>query len=78
MRQVEDAVRRLADGSDPSDRPTKKDTPTSTAIEALKQRMTSYLGTRVQIRSGKDEKGEIRIPFLSNDDLNRILDLLKL
>ena len=78
VRQVEDAVRRLADGSEPSDRPAKKDAPASAAIEALKQRMTSYLGTRVQIRSGKDEKGEIRIPFLSNDDLNRILDLLKL
>ena len=78
VRQVEDAVRRLADKG-PENQPEKKASgPGDTAIEALRQRLTSHFGTRVNIRSGRDEKGEIRIPFLSHDDLNRILDLLKL
>ncbi len=79
VRQVEDAVRRLADKevlppADPADA-ASKDSP---AMDALRQRLTSHFGTRVNIRSGKNQKGEIRIPFLSHDDLNRILDLLKL
>jgi ParB family chromosome partitioning protein len=78
VRQVEDAVRRLADKG-PENQPEKKQSgPGDMAIEALRQRLTSHFGTRVNIRSGRDEKGEIRIPFLSHDDLNRILDLLKL
>lgn len=78
VRQVEDAVRRLAEEPESSSSPAADSTPASAALEALRQRLTSHFGTRVQIRSRKDEKGEIRIPFLSNDDLNRILDLLKL
>ena len=79
VRQVEDAVRRLADKevqppADPADSATED----SPAMDSLRQRLTSHFGTRVNIRSGKNQKGEIRIPFLSHDDLNRILDLLKL
>ena len=77
VRQVEDAVRRLADKPEPSEPPAKEEV-ASPALEALRQKLTSHFGTRVNIRSGRDEKGEIRIPFLSHDDLNRILDLLKL
>ena len=78
VRQVEDAVRRLAD-REQANPPEKKPADSGdTALEALRQRLTSHFGTRVNIRSGRDQKGEIRIPFLSHDDLNRILDLLKL
>lgn len=78
VRQVEDAVRKIAEGEpDPTPAKTTKG-PESSALEALKQRLTTHFGTRVQLKSGAGEKGEIRIPFLSHDDLNRILDLLKL
>lgn len=76
VRQVEEAVRRLAETKNPE--PKKPESPGSTALDHLRQQLTSHFGTKVQIRAGKDEKGEIRIPFLSNDDLNRILELLKL
>ena len=78
VRQVEDAVRRLADKGHTNPPEKKESGPADTAIEALRQRLTSHFGTRVNIRSGRDETGEIRIPFLSHDDLNRILELLKL
>lgn len=78
VRQVEDAVRKIAEG-EPEPTPAKTEKgPESAALEALKQRLTTHFGTRVQLKSGAGEKGEIRIPFLSYDDLNRILDLLKL
>ena len=79
VRQVEDAVRKIAEGGDQEPSPVKTEKgPESSALEALKQRLTTHFGTRVQLKSGAGEKGEIRIPFLSHDDLNRILDLLKL
>ena len=43
------------------------------AVEEIMQRM---LGTRVNIAQGQ-HKGKIEIEFYSTDDLNRILDLLK-
>ena len=79
VRQVEDAVRKIAEGGEQEPSPVKTEKgPESSAIDALRQRLTTHFGTRVQLKSGAGEKGEIRIPFLSHDDLNRILDLLKL
>jgi ParB family chromosome partitioning protein len=76
---VEDAVRKIAEGGEQEPSPVKTEKgPESSAIDALRQRLTTHFGTRVQLKSGAGEKGEIRIPFLSHDDLNRILDLLKL
>jgi ParB family chromosome partitioning protein len=43
------------------------------AVEEIMQRM---LGTRVNINQGQ-HKGKIEIEFYSTDDLNRILDLMK-
>ena len=43
------------------------------AVEEIMQRM---LGTRINISQGQ-HKGKIEIEFYSTDDLNRILDLLK-
>lgn len=43
------------------------------AVEEIMQRM---LGTRVNISQGQ-HKGKIEVEFYSTDDLNRILDLLK-
>ena len=76
VRQVEDAVRRLAENPSSQKPADTSGMDKSPAMDALRQQLTSHFGTRVQIRSGKNEKGEIRIPFLSTEDLNRILDLL--
>jgi ParB family chromosome partitioning protein len=40
-------------------------------------RLSSHFGTKVSVKSD-GKKGEIRIPFLSVEDLNRILDILKI
>ncbi len=42
----------------------------------LQSRLSSHFGSRVQVRSSDGKKGEIHIPFVSIDDLNRILDIL--
>ncbi len=79
VRQVEESVRKLAEGIKPQGAPVNDSSkPEAAVIAHLRQKLTSHFGTKVQIRTGKDEKGEIKIPFVSHDDLNRILELLKL
>jgi ParB family chromosome partitioning protein len=79
VRQVEESVRKLAEGIKPQGAPAGDSSkPEAAVIAHLRQKLTSHFGTKVQIRTGKDEKGEIKIPFVSHDDLNRILELLKL
>ena len=52
--------------------PVKDDPNTNAFVRKIEER----LGTRVQFEQSKDGKGSLRIQFLSNDDLNRIADIL--
>lgn len=74
VRQVESLARDLAQGRKLQKEKTQQK-PASEEIKQLQQRMASHFGTRVQIKSD-GKKGEIKIPFVSVDDLNRILDIL--
>lgn len=77
VRKVEELVRNLA--SEKSE--TKEHLPASSAVNReiaqLQSQLSSHFGTRIVIKSD-GKKGEIKIPFLSVEDLNRILDILKL
>jgi ParB family chromosome partitioning protein len=46
-------------------------------ITRLQSRLSSHFGTKVNVKSD-GRKGEIKIPFLSVEELNRILDILKI
>jgi ParB family chromosome partitioning protein len=50
--------------------------PETKEINHLQSRLSSHFGTKVSVKSD-GKKGDIRIPFLSVEDLNRILDILK-
>jgi ParB family chromosome partitioning protein len=50
--------------------------PASKEIVQLQSKLSSHFGTRVAVKSD-GKRGEIKIPFLSIEDLNRILDILK-
>lgn len=45
-------------------------------ITSLQNKLTSHFGTKIQVKSDKQFKGEIKIPFVSAEDLNRILEIL--
>jgi ParB family chromosome partitioning protein len=47
-------------------------------FKQLQQKLSSHFGSRISIKTDGNNKGEIKIPFTSSDDLNRILDLLDL
>lgn len=74
VRKVEELVRALANG--------KKETPKAKdeinpEIVKLQDKLTSHFGTKIQVKADKNNKGEIKIPFISADELDRILELLK-
>jgi ParB family transcriptional regulator, chromosome partitioning protein len=76
VRKVEELVRELSRTSEPKEKPAA---PTSgnREISQLQNNLSSHFGTRVVVKSD-GKKGEIKIPFLSIEDLNRILDILKM
>jgi ParB family chromosome partitioning protein len=79
VRKVEELVRELS-GKKTEESPVNKNegpTAASKEISQLQSKLSSHFSTRVVVRSDDGRKGEIKIPFLSIEDLNRVLDILK-
>lgn len=77
VRKVEELVRELAEkSSTKSESALTPSSPASKEIAQLQSKLSSHFGTRVVVKSD-GKKGDIRIPFLSVEDLNRILDILR-
>jgi ParB family transcriptional regulator, chromosome partitioning protein len=76
VRKVEELVRELGNKRTETTSQTTS-TPASKEITQLQSQLSSHFGTRVVVKSD-GKKGEIKIPFLSVEDLNRILDILKM
>lgn len=80
VRKVEELVREMAPKKSEKgegDMTSPSGPPASREITQLQSRLSSHFGTRVVVKSD-GAKGEIKIPFLSVEDLNRIIDILKL
>jgi ParB family chromosome partitioning protein len=76
VRKVEELVRELLASKPQTDRTQSGPAAANKEIIQLQARLSSHFGTKVNVNSD-GRKGEIRIPFLSVEDLNRILDILK-
>jgi len=79
VRKVEELVRELSTSRTQSTTNTSgNQTPSaSREVVQIQSKLSSHFGTRVVVKSD-GKKGDIKIPFLSIEDLNRILDILKL
>ncbi|MCS7018659.1 MAG: ParB/RepB/Spo0J family partition protein [Cytophagales bacterium] len=76
VRKTEDAVRALL--TKPEKRKTiQKTTAANPEIIQLQNRLSNRYGTRVQVSRNEQGRGEIKIPFFSDEDLNRIIELLE-
>lgn len=73
VRKVEELVR----GSG-KEKPAPSPKSSDPEISKLQTKLTSHFGTKISIKADANNKGEIKIPFVSSDELNRILDLLNL
>jgi ParB family transcriptional regulator, chromosome partitioning protein len=75
VRKVEDEVRKLSLVVDTLDG-NKRIHTIKQEIRSLQFRLSSYFGSKVSIKSDDNHKGEIKIPFTSQEELDRILGTL--
>ncbi len=47
-------------------------------VKKLQSKLSSHFGTKIAVKSSDRYKGEIKIPFVSLEDLNRIIEILEL
>ena len=71
VRQLEALVQQLNDGVSRETKDIKKDV----FVQATENQLRDYFGTAVQIKKNKG-KGKIEIEFYSEEDLDRILEVL--
>lgn len=76
VRKVEDEVRKLGMMSNISFA-AKKQATINQEIKSLQFQLSSFFGAKVSVKSNNDHKGEIKIPFTSQDELKKILETLK-
>ena len=74
VRKVEELVR---SNGKKEEKPTEKST-VDPEIKKLQTKLSSHFGSKIVLKSNDQNKGEIKIPFSSTDDLNRILEILNL
>lgn len=74
VRKVEEAVRNL--GSESESQILRKTTLPKQEIRSLQFKLSSMFGTKVSIKADEKHKGEIKIPFTSQEELNKILEVL--
>jgi ParB family chromosome partitioning protein len=81
VRKVEEIARQVTAGVKEEVKAEGTAATTSVApskeITQLQSQLSSHFGTKVSIKSDGN-RGEIKIPFLSVQDLNRLLDILKI
>lgn len=78
VRKVEALARSV--GNNIREKSPAKTTPTQNeaALRQLQQKLSSHFGSRIKVTANQNNRGEIRIPFVSTQDLNRILEILDL
>lgn len=74
VRKVEALVRELMAGRK-DEKESDKFEPGAEA-KAVQNKLSSHFGTKVSLKIDAKNKGEIKIPFLGVEDLNRILEIL--
>lgn len=73
VRKVEELVRNK--GSEIA-KPAKTPKELQPEIVEVQTKLTSHFGAKIQVNANEKNKGEIKIPFTSTEDLNRILEIL--
>lgn len=77
VRDAEKLIKDFNEGSGKKGKSTSKKSDPTFEIKKLQSDLSSYFGTKVAVKSNSNGKGEIKIPFVSTEDLNRILEIIK-
>jgi ParB family transcriptional regulator, chromosome partitioning protein len=75
VRKVEEAVRNLSNETETTESARKTTLPKQ-EMRTLQFKLSSLFGTKVSIKADEAHKGEIKIPFTSQEELAKILELL--
>lgn len=75
VRQVEALIRAIS--TEKKERETRENK-SNPYLNDVKDRLEGYFGTKVMLSNNKKNKGKIEIEFYSEEDLNRILELLNI
>ena len=75
VRQTEELVKNIAESSKELQK-IQKSAPRNSEIIQIENNLISKFGTKVVIQKKRGGKGEIKIEFYSENDLQRILDIL--
>ncbi len=79
VRKVEDLVKKLKSKAEEPDMKKSSVKPQlSYELKNVQDKLSSHFGSRVLIHNENSNKGSIKIPYLSHEDLNRILEILEL
>lgn len=80
VRKVEQLVRDLMskESEGPKEKKQKELPQQKYEVQQVQQRLSSHFGTRVSLKADGQFRGEIKIPFVSTEDLNRILEIIDL
>lgn len=79
VRKVEQLVRDLMNPEEPKSKSEKGEHKHRTyEVQQIQQKLSSHFGTRVNLKADGQFRGEIKIPFVSTEDLNRILEIIDL
>lgn len=77
VREVEKLIREIGENKEKEKKEKKKDIQ-SPYINDIKYRLENYFGTKVSLNSKGDNKGKIEIEYYSEEDLNRILEIMNI
>lgn len=79
VRKVEELVRQFAVGpSENRIETVEKESSVNPEMKSIQNRLASHFGTRVLVKTTGAGRGEIKIPYLNDQDLNRILEIINL
>ncbi len=79
VRKVEELAKRLKDKEEIREHETSNKKPQmGYELRQVQEKLSSHFGSRVLIHNDKNNRGSIKIPYLSHEDLNRILEILDL
>lgn len=74
VRKAEELARTILNGTTAKPKPATSE---NSEIIRLQDQLSSHFGTKIKIKSDQGNRGEIKIPFVSTEDLNRILEILE-
>jgi ParB family chromosome partitioning protein len=79
VRKVEDLVKKLKEQAEqPNQNKSSAKPQLSFELKKVQEKLSSHFGSRVLLQNENSNKGSIRIPYLSHEDLTRILEILEL